>query len=773
MKKLICALLLIAMLVPALGSFGANAADWENPYKDVIEGKWYYNAVKYCVQHGIMSGTSATTFEPSTPVSRAMFVTMIAAYSGAALDAYRNASVFGDVPAGKWYSAPVAWAADKGIVSGVGGGNFAPARTITRAELSTMLRAYAVYAGLKVDLEPTFKYGRYADAGSIPAWAGNGVSWACSVGLIDQAGADGNLPTLAPNKTATRAEAAVMMMNLDLWVNPAGAPKLTINGNDISNYQIVYHVIEGKQSNNPNYEAAEVLAGYVERAYGVTLPIVADDEPGASQYEILIGHTNREGEGGVTVEREGLHESCYVIAVKGDKLVLSGMVDGKERRGAVYAAYDLCEEKFGYTFLNDNNVLLDPVDCDLPDGYAVNGGPVFRQRTVYWSTGWDDVFYNDGYYETAGMVHNMPDFTVRKGGKCCPSSQESVTKAIEYTRSLLKKKPNLQLIWLSQEDSRTAYCTCSECAQIIRDNNGARSAPVVRLCNTIYDAIKDDYPNVRLLTIAYQYTLKPPTVDLPGPGVMIYYAPIDDCMNHAYGDPECGLNPRDYEYFETWCDITDEVFVWDYCTNFQYGCVPLSNFEVIRRNALDFYEHGVTGVFNNSFTGQRGEFHELRAYLLTRLFREPNMSKEQYYSMLDGFLAGFYGAGWKNLRQYLDIMAEINDDLDFTCEEEPARMYSYDKIMKRMAEIDALWDAAEAYAASQTQLDRIRCSKISWTYLRQCALYNSMVALGSAETREAYYAANESLHNDMVRFKVKYSESKDLQYSREKIPSDW
>ena len=143
MKKLVSAITLIALLLTAVLPMAANAGASE-AFTDVIPGKWYCKAIDYCVERGIMSGTSATTFEPDASLTRAMFVTMLAAYDGAEVKEYRQTSPFDDVPAGKWYTDAAIWAYYAGIEQGANG-KFAQNTPCTREAM--VLYLYRVLTG--------------------------------------------------------------------------------------------------------------------------------------------------------------------------------------------------------------------------------------------------------------------------------------------------------------------------------------------------------------------------------------------------------------------------------------------------------------------------------------------------------------------------------------------------------------------------------------------------------------------------------------------------
>lgn len=174
------------------------------PFTD-LEGHWAYEAISYAYDHGIMSGTSSTSFDPNGTLDRAMLASIL--YSLEGRPAVTAANPFTDVPAGQWYTDAVIWAGNNGIVSGVGKNRFAPTDNITREQLATMLRSYAKYK--KYDVSKTTELTAFTDAGKISSWALEPVKWANAAGLISGR----TKTTIVPDGTATRAEAATILMH--------------------------------------------------------------------------------------------------------------------------------------------------------------------------------------------------------------------------------------------------------------------------------------------------------------------------------------------------------------------------------------------------------------------------------------------------------------------------------------------------------------------------------------------------------------------------------
>ena len=176
------------------------------PFTDVPGDRWSYPYIKQLYDAGVVSGTSATTFEPTANVTRAQFVTMIAGLAGADVSGYASGP-FDDVQTGSWYAPYVNWAAASGIVSGTSATTFDPAAEISRQDMAVMLYNYAQQAG--VQLEQT-TVTPFTDEGSIAAYALPAVQALHSAGVISGM-PDGSFQ---PQATTTREQACVVLCAL-------------------------------------------------------------------------------------------------------------------------------------------------------------------------------------------------------------------------------------------------------------------------------------------------------------------------------------------------------------------------------------------------------------------------------------------------------------------------------------------------------------------------------------------------------------------------------
>ena len=174
------------------------------PFVDVAEGDWFYDAVVYAYQNELMDGVGGNRFAPNSETTRAQLVTILYRLEG-------EPTVSGDLPftdveSGTWYTDAILWAAQNNIVNGVNDTEFAPGDEITRQQLVTILYRYAEAKGY--DVSASADLSGYPDAGQVQDYAQPAMAWAVAENII-QGMEDG---TLKPAGNASRAQIATILM---------------------------------------------------------------------------------------------------------------------------------------------------------------------------------------------------------------------------------------------------------------------------------------------------------------------------------------------------------------------------------------------------------------------------------------------------------------------------------------------------------------------------------------------------------------------------------
>ena len=150
------------------------------PFTDVMEGDWFYDAVVYAYETGLMDGVGDNLFAPNSQTTRAQLVTILHRLAGEPEPG--GDSGFSDVAAGTWYTDAVAWAAENGIVNGTTDTTFAPGEDITREQLVTVLYRYAESKGY--DVSASADLSGYPDAGQVQDYAQPAMAWAVAENII-------------------------------------------------------------------------------------------------------------------------------------------------------------------------------------------------------------------------------------------------------------------------------------------------------------------------------------------------------------------------------------------------------------------------------------------------------------------------------------------------------------------------------------------------------------------------------------------------------------
>ena len=180
-------------------------------FTDVPETAWYRAAVDYALTHNFFSGTSATTFSPSTPMNRAMLVTVIYSMAGKYPVDNGGQKIYEDVAVNSYYYTPVLWASVYGLMDGVSEDRFAPKQAITREQLVLVMYKFADYKGLAKAPTRT-NLDDFADGNSVSGYAKEAMLWAVENGVLAGTVKDG-VKYLNPKSGATRAEVAQLLMS--------------------------------------------------------------------------------------------------------------------------------------------------------------------------------------------------------------------------------------------------------------------------------------------------------------------------------------------------------------------------------------------------------------------------------------------------------------------------------------------------------------------------------------------------------------------------------
>ena len=428
--------------------------------------------------------------------------------------------------------------------------------------------------------------------------------------------------------------------------------------------------------------AAEELQRYLEKMSSAKLPIVTDSEKPSSR-EILLGDNSHLARLRKKVDFAKLGPDGFVLRVDGNRLIIAG---GRPR-GTLNGVYTLLEEKLGVRWFTpeiETVPKLNRVKLPKLDETKI---PALENRDVFWREFMRDADFaarhriNGQHYglkEKHGgaftvyhpFVHSFdalvpqalykehPEYFPlidgkRKSGyvQRCLSNPDVLKISIERVRQWIKEHPEANIISVSQNDTIN-NCQCDQC-KAVDDAEGSPAGSLLKFVNAVAEAIETDHPNVRIDTLAYQYTRKAPKTIRPRRNVIVRLCSIECCFAHPLETCPAKENRRFRDDIIAWEPVAPLLYVWDYTTDFGHYQQPFPNFDALQANVRFFVKHGVKSLFEqgNYSSGGGGEMEPLRAYLLAKLLWNPDTDVQKH---THEFANAYYGKAAPKIIAYLD-----------------------------------------------------------------------------------------------------------------------
>lgn len=470
--------------------------------------------------------------------------------------------------------------------------------------------------------------------------------------------------------------------------------------------------------------AAETLSAYLQKICGAVCSVCVEDAP---------------TRGFVTGVDSTLAPDAVRIRSVGECVYLTG----GNHRGVLYAVYRFLEY-LGCRFYAEDTEVIPTLTCiEIPDGLEISEQSPFDYRDLYWIGTYTPPMATklrtNGSYVGSGrhkrhipnewgggmgyagphFVHTFellvpaaeffeshPEYFALIDGErscrhlysqICLSNPDVLDIVIRRVKEWLRENPNAEIVSVSQNDSFVlgSYCTCPECARVDAEE-GAPSGSLIRFVNKVAEAVEEEFPNVYVDTLAYQYSVTPPKHVKPRRNVIVRLC-TGGCYGH--GIPACPRNESMKNALIKWSEICERLYVWDYTTDFAQYLNPFPNFRALKDNMIFFAEHHVKGVFvqGNYQEGKSGEFGELRAYLLSQLLRDPYVDTE---AEREAFMNAYYGGGAPFVKQYLDFIHDkaTTPPVHFNVVVGAGELWNPLLSDDDVAYLDRLW--AQAYAAA-------------------------------------------------------------------------
>lgn len=561
--------------------------------------------------------------------------------------------------------------------------------------------------------------------------------------------------------------------------------ELESNGENITDYKIVVSKDAGKSI----LYAADRLQYNLDKSLNVKIPIVKDSEDETS-YEILLGQTSRSEDD--DIDFNSLGKESYIVKTVGKDLVIAG-----NERSAIYGVYAYLEA-LGYRYYTPE-VTYYPLEKQVfvPNELNLAWTPELSYREILFHCSFDsewavsqcingsflrsDMKTDEKYGGQVGYVggdswtcHTAarllptneyyakhPEYYSEGGYDPCWSNEEAMEIMYKNVLSAIDKDPTASMIDISMNDIGDKYCRCEKCTA--QQEEYGVSGWYYRRINWFAQKLKKDRPNILVHTIAYNYAKEPPEDLIIEDNVVIQYCPSRMCRWHTE-ESECEYVKQYTEWAEKWSKITTELQIYEYPINWGMIFTRDGNLDAMRTKMNMYIKNGATGVYVKGYSRENPEFGELKAYLWAKLLKNPNMSQAEYEYHIDDFMQGYYGDAAEYLMQYInestEMIIKMQDDsgqhLDHWYGTDENFLFEYDFSthsydMTFINRFNELFDLAED-AVVGDEYDRVRKSRIHWTYIEFYNTFENRLEYADADEYEELIERNEELYNDIKRY---------------------
>jgi hypothetical protein len=451
-----------------------------------------------------------------------------------------------------------------------------------------------------------------------------------------------------------------------------------------------FSILIPEQATEQETYSATMLADYLGKMFSTTLPVIQEPQ-GVAGKMISVGYTAAAAAANITGDPR---EQAYKLAVDDGNLYILGGT-----RGPIYGVIALLEEDLGCRWYSARNDVAPVIPTRAKDRFMVvprSYSPPFELRDVfYWnafslSANWA-VFnriqafgrYNEMTLETGGGLsnskywvhtyHNLvpadryfaqhPEyFPLRDGkrhpstisdGQLCYTSLGVVEVMVKKLDAEIVNKPGSRIYSVSSNDNVHDNCECAPCQKIIK-SDGVPGAQLY-LANAVAAKLAVKYPQIKITTLAYVNSQKPPKNIKPGPNTVILYAPIRQRFNPASMLLPIGEIEEIRNELAAWNKIASHIYLWDYTDIISKTPVPFPNFDAQNR-AWDFLiENGVTGVFMQGTFVMHGSLGELKSWLYAKKLWNPSWDQE---ALINEFVSAYYGPAAVEMAEYVALQRQ-------------------------------------------------------------------------------------------------------------------
>lgn len=272
------------------------------------------------------------------------------------------------------------------------------------------------------------------------------------------------------------------------------------------------------------------------------------------------------------------------------------------------------------------------------------------------------------------------------GAQLCMTNDDLVPIAVKKLCEWAENAhPARKIVSVSQNDNQL-FCQCEKCRKAYAERGGIGGV-LVDFVNKVAEEFEKFYPDFLIHTYLYWGTAEAVLEKEIKfrKNVMPQYC-ITHCHNHAIEDESCEYNKHPHEILKRVGRLTENLFIWDYRSPLGSALAIMPNIRFLRQNMATMARNNVKGIYSEMalFNFCTPNLEELRSYLYGKLTWNPYMSEEEYQQHIDDFLEGYYGKGWRHVKEminYYENACSGPHHINMTPDRFDVKVYSKDEII--------------------------------------------------------------------------------------------
>jgi hypothetical protein len=574
-------------------------------------------------------------------------------------------------------------------------------------------------------------------------------------------------------------EATFLLKNRSEWSEAALREQMAAEKGGVTlleNGEVKVTVVYSEGASESLIAAADFMAATIDRMSGSSGVRTAVKKGGESGFSIYVGRAANSA----LIDLSDVKDDGYKLEIKPEGIYIVGKTDDATRNGI----YDFLETHLECMYVSPENtyVPLCPTVKLALEEKTVN--PTITWRKVYQyesvQNGWYERLKMNGtivkegensielYNEWGTWCHSSfefvppeeyfdehPEYYAKFLGKrryqfnvlgrtfpthLCYTNEEVYQIAEAELVKRIEANPEVKFWDFSIMDTYFATCRCKECKKFNKEA-GSEMGTLLAFLNRLADAIRDDYPDVYLSTLAYQRVKNPPKNMKCAPNLCINVCAFPGTQSYPYST-EGGIKAsREFaERVVEWGKICDNILVWDYVVNFTHLKLPFPNFEFQKEN-LEFYlENNIRFVFHQGSREPMDENAEMRTYLLSRQLWDKDVD---LLALAKKYVAVVYGDAAGLVEEYMDTAnaAMIESGADLSLYDSPKKHKNgylapkltdkYLELTEKMLEVAENSDTVNVKAVEMLRVNALyaKMTDASWDYRAKKAAFEEFKAL--------------------------------------------